>query len=38
MRNDSISDVRETATEALKLIGGPVAERAIARKKAMKVL
>lgn len=38
MRNDSISDVREAATEALKLIGGPVAERAIGRIQAMKAL
>jgi hypothetical protein len=38
MRNDSISDVRKTAIEALTLIGGPVAERAISRKEAMEAL
>jgi hypothetical protein len=38
MRNDSISEVRAAATVALRLIGGPVAERAISRKKAMKTL
>ena len=38
MRKDTISDVREAAIAALKLIGGDEADRAIAREKVLKDL